>query len=139
MRPDRPVATAPPDKDPQNGRIVMAGKFEAFVDPDSFFRFRLLGPDGTVMAVSGPFDSKSALAAGIAAVRECAGTGLVTDLCPAGAVVRQAPAVVPASAAATAQTDCEDRRIPAGAHTFALTKQTLRQGTRPRWVTAAAR
>ena len=90
----------------------MAGKFEAFVDHDSFFRFRLLAPDGTIMAVSGPFDSKSSLAAGIAAVRECAGTGLVTDLCPAGAVARQAPAAVPVRAAATAQARaCKGRSL----------------------------
>jgi uncharacterized protein YegP (UPF0339 family) len=117
----------------------MAGKFEAFIDQDSFFRFRLLSPDGAVMAVSGPFDNKSALAAGIAAVRECAGTGLVTDLCPAGTVARQAPAVVPASAAAAAQGECDDRRIPAGAHTSTLAKGPRRQGNRPRWITATAR
>ncbi|MET1085691.1 MAG: DUF1508 domain-containing protein [Arthrobacter sp.] len=116
----------------------MAGKFEAFVDHDSFFRFRLLGPDGTIMAVSGPFDSKFALAAGIAAVRECAGTGLVTDLCPAGTVARQAPAAVPASAAAMEQDDC-DRRVPANAHTFSVSKGQRRQGSRPRWITATAR
>jgi uncharacterized protein YegP (UPF0339 family) len=117
----------------------MAGKFEAFVDHDSFFRFRLLGPDGNIMAVSGPFDSKSALAAGIDAVRECAGTGLVTDLCPAGTVGHQAPAAVPASAAASVQDDCDDRRVPASAHTFSLPKGERRQGSRPRWITAAAR
>ena len=77
----------------------MAGKFEAFVDSDSSFRFRLLAPDGAVMAVSGPYQDKAALAAGIAAVRECAGTGLVTDLCSTpGAATRQAPARVPAPA-----------------------------------------
>jgi uncharacterized protein YegP (UPF0339 family) len=59
----------------------MAGMFEVFVDTESYFRFRLKAPDGTVMAVSTPFDSKAAAAAGIAAVRECAGTGLITDLC----------------------------------------------------------
>ncbi|MDQ0925055.1 uncharacterized protein YegP (UPF0339 family) [Pseudarthrobacter sp. W1I19] len=117
----------------------MAGKFEAFVDHDSFFRFRLLAPDGTIMAISGPFDSKTALAAGIAAVRECAGTGLVTDLCPAGTVARQPPAAVPASAAATVQDDCDDRRVPASGHTFSLANGPRRQGSRPRWVTAAAR
>ncbi|MGX1162554.1 hypothetical protein FBY31_3385 [Arthrobacter sp. SLBN-100] len=117
----------------------MAGKFEAFVDHDSFFRFRLLAPDGTIMAVSGPFDSKSSLAAGIAAVRECAGTGLVTDLCPAGTLAPQAPAVVPASAVETVQDDCDDRRVPANAHTFSPAKGPRRQGSRPRWITAAAR
>jgi uncharacterized protein YegP (UPF0339 family) len=112
----------------------MAGKFEAFVDQDSFFRFRLLAPDGTIMAVSGPFDSKSSLAAGITAV-----TGLVTDLCPAGTVARQAPAAVPASAAATVQDDCDDRRVPANTHTSGLSQGPRRQVSRPRWITAAAR
>ncbi|WP_104043225.1 YegP family protein [Arthrobacter sp. ZGTC412] len=116
----------------------MAGKFEAFVDQDSFFRFRLLAPDGSVMAVSGPFEDKAALAAGITAVRECAGTGLVTDLCPAGAVARPAPAGAPVFAPAAAPADCEDRRTPAG-HTFVLAKGPRRQGTKPRWTTAVAR
>lgn len=58
----------------------MAGMFEVFLDSDSLFRFRLKAPDGTVMAVSGAFADKHALADGIAAIRECAGTGLVTDL-----------------------------------------------------------
>jgi uncharacterized protein YegP (UPF0339 family) len=66
----------------------MAGLFEVFVDAESHFRFRLKAPDGTVMAVSRAFDDKPAAVAGIAAVRECAGTGLIcagmgliTDLC----------------------------------------------------------
>jgi uncharacterized protein YegP (UPF0339 family) len=59
----------------------MAGLFEVFVDAESHFRFRLKAPDGIVMAVSRAFDDKPAAVAGIAAVRECAGTGLITDLC----------------------------------------------------------
>lgn len=59
----------------------MAGLFEMFVDAESHFRFRLKAPDGTVMAVSRAFDDKPAAVAGIVAVRECAGTGLITDLC----------------------------------------------------------
>lgn len=116
----------------------MAGKFEAFVDSDSFFRFRLLAPDGTVMAVSGPFEDKSALAAGIAAVRECAGTGLVTDLCPAGAVTRTA-AGAPAVAPMRPQADCDDQRVPARVHAFTIAKEPRRQGSAPRWIPAAAR
>jgi uncharacterized protein YegP (UPF0339 family) len=77
----------------------MAGMFEVFVDGESHYRFRLAAPDGTVMAVSAAFDDKAAAVAGIAAVRECAGMGLVRDLCPAGAVREPAvevnPAVVP--------------------------------------------
>ncbi|WP_285320336.1 DUF1508 domain-containing protein [Pseudarthrobacter sp. lyk4-40-TYG-27] len=57
----------------------MAGMFELFVDAESAFRFRLTAPDGTVMAVSKPFDTKTDAVAGIAAVREYAGMGLVTD------------------------------------------------------------
>ncbi|MFJ5961682.1 YegP family protein [Pseudarthrobacter oxydans] len=121
----------------------MAGKFEAFVDSDSSFRFRLLAPDGAVMAVSGPYQDKAALAAGIAAVRECAGTGLVTDLCSTpGVATRQAPARVPAPAeepaTAAPRTECDDQRVPAGGHTFVLAKGPRRQGTRPRW-TASVR
>lgn len=77
----------------------MAGMFEVFVDGESCFRFRLKAPDGTVMAVSEAFGDKAAAVAGIAAVRECAGMGLVTDLCPAGGAQQPAaevrPAVVP--------------------------------------------
>lgn len=58
----------------------MAGLFELFVDAQSQFRFRLLDDRGAVMAVSSGFDDKLAAVAGIDAVRECAGTGLVTDL-----------------------------------------------------------
>ena len=60
----------------------MAGMFELFVDMESAFRFRLTAPDGTIMAVSKPFNSKTDAVAGIAAVREYAGTGLITDSCP---------------------------------------------------------
>lgn len=59
----------------------MAGLFELFVDEESAFRFRLTAPDGTVMAVSKPFDTKTDAVAGIAAVREYAGTGLISDHC----------------------------------------------------------
>jgi len=74
----------------------MAGMFEVFLDSDSLFRFRLKAPDGTVMAISGAFGDKDALAAGIAAVRECAGTGLVTDLSAAAQHGQRSPASAPA-------------------------------------------
>ena len=121
----------------------MAGKFEAFVDSDAYFRFRLLAPDGAVVAVSGQYEDKHALAAGIAAVRECAGTGLVTDLCPAGVAVRRSPADSPAEVQGRAPVpggaDCDDPRVPANGHTFVLAKVPRRQGSRPRWTAAAAR
>ena len=59
----------------------MAGMFELFVDAESAFRFRLTAPDGTIMAVSKPFDTKTDAVAGISAVREYAGMGLITDQC----------------------------------------------------------
>ncbi|MEW1808301.1 DUF1508 domain-containing protein [Pseudarthrobacter sp. NPDC080039] len=66
-------------KIPQIERIAMAGMFELFVDAESAYRFRLTAPDGTIMAVSKPFNTKSGAVAGIAAVREYAGMGLITD------------------------------------------------------------
>ena len=59
----------------------MAGMFELFVDAESGYRFRLTAPDGTIMAVSKPFNTKSDAVEGIAAVREYAGMGLITDQC----------------------------------------------------------
>lgn len=60
----------------------MAGMFELFIDARSRYRFRVVAPDGTVMAVSKGFSDKTSAVAGIRAVREYAGTGLISDLCP---------------------------------------------------------
>ncbi|WP_284762502.1 DUF1508 domain-containing protein [Arthrobacter sp. efr-133-R2A-63] len=60
----------------------MTGTFELFADENMSFRFRRKSKDGTVMALSRSFPDKPAAVAGITAVRECAGTGLFTDLCP---------------------------------------------------------
>ncbi|MBT2523196.1 DUF1508 domain-containing protein [Arthrobacter sp. ISL-28] len=60
----------------------MAGMFELFNDEDSGFRFRITAPDGTVMAVSRSFPDKPSAVAGIRDVREYAGMGHITDLCP---------------------------------------------------------
>ncbi|MEV7572763.1 DUF1508 domain-containing protein [Pseudarthrobacter sp. NPDC089323] len=62
----------------------MAGTFELFADEDSRIRFRLVAPDGSVLAVSRQYPDKYHAAAAIEDVRECAGTGLITDLAPAG-------------------------------------------------------
>ncbi|MHA7290827.1 YegP family protein [Arthrobacter sp. MDT3-24] len=111
----------------------MAGKFEVFLDSDSRFRFRLKAPDGTVVAVSGAFEDKSAVAAGIAAVRECAGTGLVTDLCPAAKVAPPAPAPA-VVVAAQLQPDCGDQRVHAArAHTFVIAKTPRGRVTAQSW------
>ncbi|MGO4235634.1 YegP family protein [Pseudarthrobacter sp. YAF2] len=71
----------------------MAGTFELFADEDSRIRFRLVMPDGHVLAVSGPFTDKHAAAAAIEEVRECAGTGLIRDVVPppAGMVLASVP------------------------------------------------
>lgn len=70
----------------------MAGTFELFVDDDSQIRFRLVMPDGHVLAVSGQFTDKRAAAAAIEEVRECAGTGLIQDVVPPRpGVVRASP------------------------------------------------
>ncbi|MFP5313705.1 MAG: YegP family protein [Actinomycetes bacterium] len=58
----------------------MAGTFELFVDDDSQIRFRLVMPDGHVLAVSGQFIDKREAVAAIEEVRECAGTGLIRDV-----------------------------------------------------------
>jgi uncharacterized protein YegP (UPF0339 family) len=58
---------------------LMAGQFEIFTDSESHVRFRLLADDGSVLAVSKPFDDKRSAADGIRAVRECAGTGLIHE------------------------------------------------------------
>ena len=86
------------------GRTAMAGVFEVFVDAESQFRFRLKAPDGSVLAISAPFEDKRAAAAGIADVRECAGTGLITDLSPAAVPVTgaQVQPAVPVQAAVPA-------------------------------------
>lgn len=60
----------------------MAGQFELFVDEASEVRFRMIAPDGTELGVSRPYPDTSAAAAGIEAMRECAGTGLISNLCP---------------------------------------------------------
>jgi uncharacterized protein YegP (UPF0339 family) len=107
----------------------MAGMFELFVDAESCFRFRLTAPDGTVMAVSKAFDTKTAAVAGIADVREYAGMGHITDLCPP-----------PRTAATQDMHDIpiapthEVRRIPAAdLHGRA---RTLRQPLNTRWAGA---
>ncbi|WP_331271248.1 YegP family protein [Arthrobacter sp. 135MFCol5.1] len=50
-------------------------------------RFRLVMPDGHVLAVSGPFTNKRSAAAAIEEVRECAGTGLIRDVVPPAGLV----------------------------------------------------
>lgn len=88
----------------------MTGMFEVFIDEDMCFRFRLKAPDGTVVAVSRSFPDKSAAVSGISAVREYAGMGLITDLCPE---VPVHSAVPPAPGTRQAPPSSADR--PAGA------------------------
>jgi uncharacterized protein len=110
----------------------MAAMFELFVDAQSYFRFRLKAPDGTVMAVSKAFDDKPAAVTGIAAVRECAGMGLIADLCPASRSNLSAAAARPGSAPQA----YENQRTPAG--DFRTGAKALRPAaTGPRWTGAA--
>lgn len=58
----------------------MTGMFELFSGSDASYRFRLTAPDGTVIALSKRFPDKPSAVAGIAAVREYAGMGLVSEI-----------------------------------------------------------
>ena len=59
----------------------MAGMFELITDLHSNVRFRLLSPDGTLLALSQGYPDKRTAAMAITDVRECAGTGLIQDHC----------------------------------------------------------
>jgi uncharacterized protein YegP (UPF0339 family) len=107
----------------------MAGMFELFVDAESYFRFRLTAPDGTVMAVSKAFDNKTAAVAGIAAVREYAGMGLIADVSPT-----ERRATPPEARDLTPQVR-EVRRIPA-ADLHARSREMHRTTSERRWVGA---
>ena len=143
MRPGLPSGNDATGQDPADRKdFVMAGMFEVFLDSDSLFRFRLKAPDGTVMAVSGAFVDKPAVAAGIAAVRECAGMGLVTDLSGAGDQRTSAPAPVAAQSATTAasaaaERACDEQRVPVSrVRAFVHANAARRQVTGPRWTGA---
>ncbi|MDV8147794.1 YegP family protein [Arthrobacter sp. B10-11] len=116
----------------------MAGMFELFAEADASFRFRLTAPDGTVMALSRSFPDKRAAIAGIAAVREYAGMGFITEI--------PAPKQAPTQAAAQAQAPAalpNRSRLSSAARTFGgraarRKRQVLvrwRQSLRPRVVT----
>ncbi|MBT2512350.1 DUF1508 domain-containing protein [Arthrobacter sp. ISL-30] len=109
----------------------MAGIFELFVDADASFRFRLKAPDGTVMAVSKPFGDKAAAVAGITSVREYAGRGLITDLCPEA---RTGSPAAPAQAPSVQQTQ-EGRH--ASAREMHVRSTASRRTFHSRWMGAA--
>jgi len=111
----------------------MAGKFEVFVDAEAQYRFRLTAPDGKELAVSGAFSDKAAAVAGIEAVRECAGMGLISDLCPAGIPV-PAPAAVLAVPVPPA---CEPRRTTVDASRIHATARRAAAAAGPHWSGAA--
>ncbi len=108
----------------------MAGMFELYVDPESYFRFRLTAPDGTVMAVSKAFDTKTAAVAGIAEVRKYAGMGHITDLCPK---VRKV--AMPDSYDLPVVQTHDVRRIPA-ADLHGRTRPIRQPAVGPRWAGA---
>lgn len=92
----------------------MAGMFELFADSDASFRFRLTAPDGTVMALSKSFPDKPAAVAGIAAVREYAGMGFVTEIpAPEAETPAEGPAArsAPVGAGDTAGDALEKRKV----------------------------
>ncbi|HSN36968.1 MAG TPA: YegP family protein [Arthrobacter sp.] len=110
----------------------MAGSIELFVDGQSNFRFRLKAPDGTIMAVSAAFTDKSAAVAGIEAVRECAGMGLINDLCPGTGRDHGRRQSTHTSIAAQARHDWHKR-----ADSFHTRAKTVRRAaTAPRWMGA---
>lgn len=111
----------------------MAGSIELFLDGQSNFRFRLKAPDGTIMAVSAAFSDKAAAVAGIEAVRECAGMGLITDLSPGSSREHGRPESSHTSIAAHARHDWHKRAD--SVHTRAKTLR--RAATAPRWMRAA--
>jgi uncharacterized protein YegP (UPF0339 family) len=111
----------------------MAGKFELFVDAESKFRFRVKAQDGTLMAVSAAFDDKSAAVAGIAAVRECAGMGLISDLCSEAGAQGRVQAFAPIAGAPQARHGWHKR-----ADAFHSRAKTIRRAaSSPRWTGAA--
>jgi uncharacterized protein YegP (UPF0339 family) len=57
----------------------MAGYFELVEAPDGGYRLRMLDGAGNLMAVTVTFPTRRAAVAGVAQVREIAGTGLVRD------------------------------------------------------------
>lgn len=110
----------------------MAGKFEVFVDAESHFRFRLKAPDGTELAVSAAFADKRGAAAGIAAVRECAGMGLITDLCPANR-----PGATPEAAEPAAIPQAHENEPARADGLRARARKLRRAAARPRWTGTA--
>lgn len=65
----------------KRGCNVVSGQFEIFVSPrPGGYRYRLLDSSGNLLATSATFPTKRAAAAGIAVVREIAGTGLIHDM-----------------------------------------------------------
>ncbi|WP_457971733.1 YegP family protein [Arthrobacter sp. D1-17] len=78
----------------------MSGHFEIFNAPQGGYRFRLLDSSGNLLVTSGTFPDKPAAAAGIAVVREIAGTGLIRDTSRAHSGAPIQPSIQPKQAAA---------------------------------------
>ncbi|MDQ0212630.1 YegP family protein [Arthrobacter bambusae] len=88
----------------------MTGTFELFTDSDSSYRFRITAPDGTVMALSRSFPDKPAAVAGIAAVREYAGMGHVTEIKTPPDDALPGPLVAPAPRGSGVETKTTQQR-----------------------------
>ena len=62
----------------------MAGHFEIIDAPDGGYRVRLLDGMGRLVATSIKYPTKQGAVAGISALREIAGTGLIRDMSRGG-------------------------------------------------------
>ena len=129
-RPVSSAATPPQGVVAQTVRRAMAGMFELFVDAEMCFRFRLTAPDGTVMAISKAFDTKTAAVAGIAEVREYAGMGHITDMCP------PARKVAPSDLHDLPVAETHEVRRISAAEIHARARPIRQPAPRPRWAGA---
>lgn len=96
----------------------MSGSFELISGGLGELRVRLLADDGQVLAVSLPYADMAAAVAGIAAVREIAGTGLIVDHTevtrpPAAPVSRACDGSAPRPATRNAAKNIQPSRVHA--------------------------
>ena len=77
----------------------MSGYFKLVDAHEGSYRIKLIAGDGTLMAVSTTFETKQDAAAGIAQLREIAGTGPVIDHSSDADVMDAAKSSAPRAAA----------------------------------------
>lgn len=86
----------------------MSGTFELISNDLGEFRVLLVAGDGEVLASSGPYADQAAVVAGIASVREIAGTGLIVDR--TGLNSQQSPHIGQQAPCASHSTVCPSER-----------------------------